>query len=281
MSYTIHKPFCEEIPLLFDSPHSGFIFPLEFKTCASIDALKSGCDWYVDLLWQESLKYGATILAASFPRAFIDPNRAVTDIDLDLIDGEWTREINITDYSKRGMGLIRRYALPNQPMYICKLSVDEVAGRIDKYYLPYRNTLADLLQEKKAKFGRVYHVDCHSMKSKGNKMNIDAGAPRPDFVISDAEGTTSEKEFVKLCIDTLESQGYSVSYNNPYKGGDIVRSCGNPDVNIHSVQIEINRALYLDETRYVKKEGFIDLQINLGILSRKLSDYVKTKLANN
>ena len=149
MPYTINMPFGKEIPLVFDSPHSGFIFPIEFKSCASLDALKSGCDWYVDELWRDALKYGATILAASFPRAFIDPNRAVTDVDLGLIEGQWTRDIKPTDYSKRGMGLIRRYALPSQPMYNGKLLASEVYKRIDQYYLPYRQMLDSLLKEKK------------------------------------------------------------------------------------------------------------------------------------
>jgi N-formylglutamate deformylase len=161
---------------VFDSPHSGFAWPDDFDPIATRPQILTTWDAFVDELCADVGRAGAALLAAQFPRAYIDVNRAADDLDIELIEGEWPHPISASEYSRRGMGLIRRYALPRVPMYGRRLSLSEVQHRLDAYYLPYRTRLASLLDAAVAAFGVVCHVNCHSMKSRGNEMNVDVGA---------------------------------------------------------------------------------------------------------
>jgi N-formylglutamate deformylase len=165
------------------------------------------------------------------------------------------------------------------PLYRRKLTVAEVEGRLAGYYLPYRQRLAQALEEAFAGHGAVWHCNCHSMKSVGNAMNTDAGSPRPDFVLSDRRGRTSDEHFTRWVAARLTQQGYSVKINEPYQGGDLVGTFGRPAERRNSLQIEINRALYLDEATYGKSAGFAQLAQDLGDLQRALAGYVQAQLS--
>lgn len=250
-------------PVVFDSPHSGFSWPDDFTPIAPPDAIRTTWDAHVERLFGGAPSAGATLLAATFPRAYIDVNRAVSDLDPALIDGPWREPLAPTDYSRRGMGLIRRDALPNVPMYAAALPVAAVRARIDRWYTPYRAQLAGLIDAMHATHGTVFHVNCHSMKSRGNAMNVDAGAARPDLVISDRRGTTAEPGLTARIVGWFTVRGYRVQANDPYQGGDLVRTFGRPSRGISSVQIEINRALYMDEATTEPHAGFAPLQEDL------------------
>ncbi len=263
------------LPLVFDSPHSGTDLPLDMQCVAPPKALMSACDAFIDELWSGALAHGAALLAAHFHRTYIDLNRSRYDIDPVLLDQPWPGKLETSEKSKAGMGLIRRLALPGVPMYDRKLSVAEVQARLQDYYIPYHETLRERLDVLHARFGKVWHIDCHSMKSVGNAMNIDAGAPRPDFVVSDRNGSSADPQFTSWIAQQVRELGYSVKINDPYKGAELVSAYAAPAQQRHSIQIEINRRLYMDEERFTPNAGFFDLQDKLTQLSARIAGYVR------
>ncbi|HTD02389.1 N-formylglutamate amidohydrolase [Undibacterium sp.] len=271
-------PQTEAIPLIFDSPHSGTELPDNMRAIAPHQALMTGCDAFIDELWGSAVQCGASLLAARFHRTYIDVNRSRYDIDPDLLDEPWPERIETSAKSKAGMGLIRRLALPGVPMYDRKLTVSEVRQRLDNYYLPYHRALESLIEAAHARSGATWHIDCHSMKSVGNAMNVDCGEPRPDFVVSDRNGSSAAPSFTNWVAEQLQQLGYSVKINDPYQGAELIRAYGAPAQNKHSIQIEINRKLYLDENTFARNEGFAALQQNLAIMAKRLSLYVRAKV---
>lgn len=247
------------IPLVVDSPHSGLSIPADARCVAPSDALLTSWDAYVDRLMAPTPEIGGTLIAANFHRAYIDANRHELDIDPELLDGPWP-EIAPTAYSARGMGLIRRWARPGVPMYDHALSVAEVKRRIARFYHPYHAALRQALDEAHVQFGVVWHVNCHSMKSVGNAMNVDSGKPRPDLVISDGEGTTADIKFTAWAAQCWRDLGYHATVNDPYKGGGIVRRYGAPQSRRHSIQLEFNRKLYMNEETFEPHAGITKLE---------------------
>lgn len=262
----VRAPVRAPTPVVVDSPHSGFAFPDDFHPSASLEALRSTWDAHVDALWAGAPDVGATLIAATFPRCYVDVNRAESDIDATLLADPWPTAIAPTDYSRRGMGLIRRLALPGVPMYEAPLPVREVESRIAHWYRPYRSALAEAIAAARGEHETVWHLDCHSMKSRGNAMNLDAGASRPDVVVSDRHGTTADPTLTARIAAWFTSRGYRTQINDLYQGGDLVRTFGDPARGVHSVQIEVNRARYMDETTCEPHAGFTALQEDLTAL---------------
>ena len=273
----IYKQSSGSVPIVYDSPHSGIIHPPDFKTTATKPQLKTARDAFVDELILESSNLGVAVLLADFPRTYIDPNRSTAEIDTSMVQGKWAREVQITRKLDVGMGLIRKFILPNVPMYPEKLSVAEVENRIKKYWSPYHRALKMLLDEKVAEFDAVFYIDWHSMKSKGNQMNIDSGRERPDFVVSDQDGKTSSRKFRDVIVKNLKSQGYEVAVNYPYKGAELIKRHGVPTENRHAVQIEINRRLYMDESSFLKNNSFSVLKDNILKLTERLVYFTKAE----
>ncbi len=261
-------------PLLYDSPHSGRFYPLDFHGGAPSVELRRGEDAYVDELLAGTPALGATLLAAIHPRCYIDVNRAETDIDAALLGERWPASLPPlapTDKSARGLGLIRRYVTPGVEAQEGPLSVRDVQMRVGLVYQPYHAALRALIDEIRAQCGVVWHIDWHSMKSVGNAMTPDgAGAARADFVVSDLRGASAAPRVTGAVCDALRSYGYSVSVNDPYTGGTIVQRYGNPAAGVHSVQVEINRRLYLDESVVERNDGFTTLAANLDRLTGTL-----------
>lgn len=268
-----------ELPMLFDSPHSGIGRPADFDSDAPLPALLSGWDAFVDMLWAASVEQGGTLLKALFPRVYIDPNRAETDLDPKMVSEPWPEPVRPQAYSARGMGLIRRDALPGVPMYRSGLTVAAIKHRIDAFYRPYRQALTHVAERAGEQHGGYWHINCHSMKSRGNAMNVDSGALRPDIVVSDRHGTAASPDFTQWIADFFAGCGYRVCVNEPYPGGDLVASFGNPTRHRHSVQIEINRALYMDESRFTPHAGFESLKHDLDRFCAALAGYIREQLA--
>lgn len=265
------------LPLVFDSPHSGINFPDHFETNASLEQLKSGWDAYIEQLWKDVVKVGGHLLHANFSRMYIDPNRAPNDIDPKLLDAPWSKCLP-TKYSERGMGLIRRYALPDVTMYSKPLTRVQIEQRISNYYQPYHKALKKMLDTLHQDFGSVWHIDCHSMKSKGNAMNIDSGASRPDIILGDNCGQCADAEFVQVVDDAFTNLGYEVVRNNPYKGGYLVTHYGNVNKNRHSMQVEINRALYMNENKFTPNENYLLFQNDMTLVANTIAKYVSNKV---
>ncbi|RRW97669.1 N-formylglutamate amidohydrolase [Pandoraea apista] len=266
------------LPLVIDAPHSGYVLPADFDTIAPTAAILACGDAYVDELWSIATHHGATLVAALFPRAYIDPNRAEHDIDPELLASLWPHDARPQPTSERGVGLLHRFAAPNVPLYDRRLSVAEVERRIHDYYLPYRHALRDALDTAWRRYGVVWHLDCHSMRSRGGALDPDAGLLRADVRISDGGGTTADPAFSRWVIAEFTRLGYRVAYNTPgHLDGreDLVRHFGRPAERRHSVQIELNQSLYLNESSGEKHDGFATLQSQLGKFAAALAAYAE------
>lgn len=235
------------LPLVIDSPHSWPHWPEDIPTLAPWAAIRSSWDAHVDAIWTQAVAGRAPVLSARFHRSLIDANRARDDIDPAMLDAPWPGPLVPSDKSARGFGLIRRLALPGVPMYHQTLPVSEVERRIQACYDPYHATLAELIDATRQHFGHCLHLDCHSMKSVGNAMNHDAGRARPDVVVSDLHGQSAAPAVTQAVAELLRAQGLCVSINDPYEGAELIRRHGQPARHCHSLQIELNRALYMDE----------------------------------
>jgi N-formylglutamate deformylase len=265
-------PVAPEVPLVFDSPHSGILYPDDFRFACPLPVLRTAEDTYVDELYGAAPEFGAALLAACFPRSYIDVNRALSDIDPALIDGAWPERIEPGEKTRLGMGLIRRLAKPELPVYDRKLSVAEVAARIERCYRPYHAALDEICDRLHEKFGIVRYVDCHSMPSEGNAMSSDPGAKRADFVLGDRDGTSCGRELTEFVARVLKGRGYDVRINDPYKGVELVRRHGRPAAGRHALQIEVNRALYMDERTQRKTANFEHLKADITHLVEALAD---------
>jgi len=258
--------------LVFDSPHSGRFYPDEWPAKATRLELRRGEDAYVDELIRDAVGHHVVVLLANYPRCYIDLNRADDDIDAGLLAEPWPGPLNPTEKTAKGLGLIRRFVVPGVDVNARLLTVAEVRERIERIYRPYQVALDELVAEQRHRRERVLHINWHSMKSAGNAMTPDGpGVTRADFVVSDRDGTSADPALTSLVCETLEGLGYRVSRNTPYKGGNIVRRVGNPQTGVHSIQVEINRGLYLDEARVEKAAGFDALRATLGRLTEVLA----------
>jgi N-formylglutamate amidohydrolase len=263
-AYEFLMPGGDEAPLLIDSPHSGAVYPQDFKTCVPELVLRGAEDWRVDDLVAAAPLEGATLLAARFPRAYIDPNRRLDDVDPTLLDGTWPEPLNPGPKSALGIGLFRHKANDGGPLLAERLSVEGLQARIARCWIPYRRKLEETLDDLHARHGAVWHINMHSMKSLGTAITPDGpGAIRPDMVIGDLEGRSCAPTFTAAVGESLRAKGYSVAINNPYKGAEIIRCHGRPAENRHALQIEMNRALYMDEATITANGGYERLKADL------------------
>ena len=274
-----HDPEIAPIPLVFDSPHSGEIYPDDFDHRPPRGVVRQAEDAHVGKLWAHATGVGATLIEALFPRSYIDPNRSLADVDPDLLADEWDEPVMLTRKTSQGIGLVWRVVSGGVPLYARKLSAAEIRARIERYYVPYHAELAKVLDQRHRAFGAVWHVDCHSMPAVGDVNADDPGRERSDFVIGDRDGTTCEQPFTRFVAESIAAMGYSVAVNDPYKGVEIVRQYGRPHERRHSVQIEIKRTLYMNETTLEPHAGFAKLEGALRSLAASLAGYVRGRSA--
>ncbi len=273
--YRKHAPASEPIPLVLDSPHSGEDYPDDFLHAPPRAEVRRAEDTHVARLYRSAPRSGATLIEASFPRAYIDPNRALADIDPELLAEAWPGPIAMSRKTEQGIGLVWRLARNGSPMYGRKLEVAEVQRRIEDCYLPYHEALATELDAAHRAFGAVWHLDCHSMPAIGDANADDPGRARADFVLGDRDGTTCAAGFTRIVASVLEGMGYAVAINDPYKGVEIVRRHGRPAENRHSLQVEINRRLYMDEETLAPNAGYAKLEADLEQLLVALAAFVR------
>lgn len=267
-------PIAPEVPLVFDSPHSGTEYPADFDYACPLEILRTNEDTHIDDLYGSAPAHGATLLGALFPRSYLDVNRALGDIDETLLDAPWPGEVNPGEKTRAGMGLVRRFTKPNLPVYARKLSVAELQQRIARCYLPYHAMLQGICDRLHGKFGAVWLVNCHSMPARGNAMSSDGpNALRADFVLGDRDGTTCAPELTDFVARLLRGRGYSVKINDPYKGVEIVRRHGLPVQSRHALQIEVNRALYMDERTLAPNDRYATLKADLDHLIAGLASF--------
>ena len=272
-----HDAVGAAVPLVLDSPHSGTHYPADFEHLPPRSLVRKAEDTHVEALFASAPAAGATLIEALFPRAYIDPNRHVSDLDPAVIDEPWLGPLAPSRKTELGIGLVWRLAQGGQPMYARPLSVADIERRIALYYEPYHAAVAGALDERHARFGSVWHLNCHSMPAFGDVMSEDPGRARADFVLGDRDGSTCEPEFTSFVARTLADMGYEVAINDPYKGVELVRRNGRPAERRHSLQIEVNRRLYMNEETLERTAGFAALQADLARLVEALADYARAK----
>jgi N-formylglutamate amidohydrolase len=260
----VHGPARPLRPLVLDSPHSGRVMPADFDSLLSATDLRDGEDCFIDELYLPATASGVPLLAAQFPRTYIDPNRHAGDIDLDLLDGPWPHAWLPSGKAAIGKALLWRTLDDGRPLYARRLTVAEVAARIERYHRPYHARLKALLDDAHQRFGFVHHINCHSMNDVSGVMGEGgSGIRRADFVLGDRDGTTCAPEFTAFVRDTLAGWGYDVKINDPFKGVELVRAYADPAVGRHSLQLEVNKRLYMDAHTLEKSAGFATLQAHL------------------
>ena len=259
-------------PVLFNSPHSGSTYPAEFLAASrlNIATLRRSEDSFVDDLIGGVVKRGYPLMRAHFPRCFVDVNREPYELDPRMFDGRLpsfanTRSMRVAG----GLGTVARVVGDAQEIYDQRIPVDDALARIESLYKPYHRALRRLFTKMHKSFGAAVLVDCHSMPSTAGHKDE---RPRPEFVLGDRYGTSCVG-VVSECVEkTLRALGYGVSRNKPYAGGFITEHYGNPAAGLHAIQLEINRALYMDERRYDRSAGFPALVADLETLARRLGE---------
>jgi N-formylglutamate deformylase len=273
-AFTLTAPRRGHAPLVLDSPHSGTEYPEDFGTTLPRELLRQAEDSFVDELYASGPDFGATLIAARFPRSYIDPNRSVLDIDASLLEAPWPGPAMPSPKTVKGIGLIWRILDTGESIYGRKLAIDEVMRRIVNYHQPYQRAVKDALDRAHAHFGGVWHLNLHSMPAVSSNISEEGpGKARADFVLGDRDGTTCEPEFTVVVAETLRAMGYQVKINDPYKGVELVRAFSDPMAGRHSLQVEVNRRLYMDEKLRTRTPGFAALQANLARLLDRVSAY--------
>ena len=254
--------------LVLDSPHSGTAYPADFLFSCDALALRRAEDTHVEKLYDFATGMGVHWVEAFFPRSYLDANRNTTEIDETLLDAPWRGAIE-TDAKamskiRLGKGLIWRTTDDGWPIYQRQLSVAEVQARIANCWQPYHAAVASSIDAAHAQHGYSIHINCHSMPAIASSSATDfPGEAHADFVVGDRDGTTARVALSKLVGSFLQSVGYSVAYNHPYKGVELVRRYSNPAAHKHSIQLEINRKLYMDEGTLEVTPGFAPLRMHL------------------
>jgi len=269
----------DAVPAVYDSPHSGRSYPADFQPAVPVEQLRGYEDRLVDDLIGSAPTHGITLITANFPRAYVDPNRAIDDLDPDIVGDDWSDALNPTPYSELGLGLVFRTALDSKPIYERPLGRAAVMNRIERYWRPYHEALEKALIEAQHRWGAVWHIAWHSMRPLGDDQSPDPGEVRPDFVISDRDGQSAGRAFTDFVVETLRGLGYSVAVNHPFKGGYITQLHGRPGKQRHSLQVELNRALYLDLETLELTTGAEDLRRDLSHFSAKFAEFARERAA--
>jgi len=279
--FTLSPPAGPAIALVCDSPHSGTHYPEDFQHAVPRALLRQGEDTHVEALWAAVPRVGGTLLAAHFPRTYIDANRNEDDLDPDLLAGPWPVPLQPGEKTRLGFGLVWRNVGAGTPIYDRPLAVDAVRQRIERCYRPYHQSLAQAVEAAAQRFGGVWHLNLHSMPSNAyERLKIQSTRPLADFVLGDRDGRTCEPGFVDLVERELLSCGYTVARNDPYKGVQLIERIGQPARNRHSLQIEIRRPLYMDEASRERHAGFDAVQKNLARLLERLALYIQDRSAS-
>ena len=270
--FTIFHPAQQTAPLVFASPHSGRNYLPEFQRAARLDAagLRRSEDSFVDELFGLAPLYGAPLIAATFPRAYCDPNREAWELDPAMFDDALPAWVNTTSARVgAGLGTIARVVASGEAIYRGKLRFSEATERIRGCWEPYHQGLSGLIDATRRRFDACLLIDCHSMPGQGCTGHGPSGGP--DFVLGDAHGTTCSPRVTRRVEAVLTGFGYQVRRNDPYAGGYVTRHYGRPREHVHALQIEIARGLYMDEARFERAGAFTTIRMHLGELAADLA----------
>lgn len=269
--FEIVEPAEWRAPIIFNSPHSGAAYPEAFLSASRIDlpTLRRSEDSFMDELIADLSARGFATVRVNFPRSYVDVNREPYELDPRMFSGRLpsfanTRSMRVAG----GLGTIPRVVGDGQEIYRARLSVDDALSRIETLYKPYHRALRRLIAKIHHAFGTVMVVDCHSMPSIG----VSRDEPRrPDMVIGDRYGTSCASLLADTVEDTMSGLGYSIGRNKPYAGGFITEHYGNPASGLHVIQLELNRAVYMDERRREKGPRFAQVASDFSVLAEMIA----------
>jgi N-formylglutamate amidohydrolase len=269
--FEIVEPEQWRAPLVFNSPHSGAVYPLEFLGATRLDlpTLRRSEDSYVDELIDTLPAAGFATMRVHFPRCYVDVNREPYELDPRMFNGRIpsfanTRSMRVAG----GLGTVPRVVGDAQDIYAEKIPVDHALNRIETLYKPYHRALRRLIGKAHHAFGVAILIDCHSMPSVGATRDEPR---RPDIVLGDRYGTSCAPLVAATLERTRSENGYSVGRNKPYAGGFITEHYGNPASGLHTIQLELNRAIYMDERRRERGARFAQVASDFGVLADVLA----------
>lgn len=266
--FVLIEPLRRTAPLIFSSPHSGRRYPAELMadTRVPLISLRRSEDAYVDELIAGAAAHGATVLSATVARAYVDLNRDPAELDPDMFDERPPPSAHLTSARvQAGLGAIPRVSGDGQAIYRRKLTLPDAERRIASVHRPYHSMLANLVAETKEAFGCAVLIDCHSMPSNSR------GAHAPDVVLGDRFGASCHPSVIALAEATLRRLGYRVARNAPFAGGHTTQTYGRPALQTHALQVEINRALYIDERTLERTNGYVRVRADMNRLAEALS----------
>ncbi len=260
-------PGRQTVPVVIASPHSGSLYPAEFLSQAAVTlaALRRAEDAFVDELFGAAPALGMPLLAARFPRSYVDANREPYELDPAMFEGPLPRPLNHrTTRVAAGLGMIPRVAASGEAIYRGRVPADEIERRLETCWRPYHIALSSLVEQTYSLFGGVLLIDAHSMPSSVSNVGAREREPRIDIVLGDNHGEACSAALVDCAESWLRCQGLRVQRNQPYAGGFTTQRYGRPGLSRHALQIEINRALYMDEARHRRLPTF-------GVLERLMA----------
>jgi len=263
--FSVRKPTGQPSPFVFASPHSGRLYPSSFVSRSRLNPLnlRRSEDAFVDELFAAAVDIGAPLIAAHFPRAFLDVNRAPAEIDAAMFDGPLDVAVDaVSPRVSAGLGVIPRIVRDGAEIYREKLSAREAEERLAMFYRPYHAALAGLVDATRAEFGAAVLIDCHSMPS---------AAAAPDIILGDRYGLSAAPFVTRAAERAFEAEGFHVARNAPYAGGFTTQLHGRPARGVHALQIEINRGLYLDEERIERAPQFDQIAARVAAALQELA----------
>jgi len=273
-AFDILRPRQWSMPVVFASPHSGQDYAQGFIDASRLDplSLRRSEDAFVDELFAAAPTFGAPLLRAHFPRVYVDANREPFELDPAMFEDALPEHINTTSTRvAAGLGTMARVVVSGDEVYAGKIRFEDARKAIEATYFPYHAALQGLLGEARERFGGCLLIDCHSMPSVGGPMDRDPGFRRVDFILGDRYGASCAPTLTDLVERALQSMDYVVTRNTPYAGGFTTEHYGKPEEGQHALQIEINRALYMNESKIVRAEGFEQLKKGVSQLIENLA----------
>lgn len=255
-------PKSQSVPVIFASPHSGQNYSEAFIEASRLSPrqLRRSEDSFIDEVFASAPEFGAPLLRAHFPRAYVDPNRSAYELDPTMFNGPLPAYV--TTKSPRllaGLGTVPRVVANGEEIYHQKLEFDDIKARIERHYVPYHETLTALRDQTHDRFGMAIIIDCHSMPSTGESGRSHFAAPLADIVLGDCHGRSCHRFITDAAEKICRDVGLTVARNKPYAGGFTTKHYGKPRTNVHTLQIEINRSIYMDELRIERGPGLATL----------------------
>lgn len=257
---------------VFNSPHSGSVYPetLIARSRLSEHALRASEDAFVDRLFAPAPEFGAPLLMATLPRAWIDLNRAPGELDPALIEGVQSAGLN--QRIAAGLGVVPRIVAEGTAIYNGKISNADAQQRIRTVHQPYHDVLGELIRRASATFGKAVLFDCHSMPSDALRAAPKVRGALPDIVLGDRFGASAARDITAQTQEIFQQAGFKVARNAPFAGGYITQRYGRPSRNMHAVQIEIDRSLYMDQARIEPLPEFDEIREKLSGVIRRLTE---------